>query len=158
MRYKILDIRGKAWKRQKSFFFVGAKHYLKKKRSRTMTAEESFKMNIFYKVLDSLLVKLSERYKVIDTVASRFDVINPPTDPRTEVIQEQAQCIANSYPNDIVKDDLEEELRHFVKFSQLLGTSTKRNRALSIVNHIYDRKLECLYPQMSVGLDKSTPV
>ncbi|CAB4018775.1 zinc finger MYM-type 1-like, partial [Paramuricea clavata] len=132
---------------------LGQRTTLKEKRSRTMTAEESFKINIYYKALDSLLVQLSERYKVIDTVARRFDVIvNPPTDPNTEVIQEQAQCLAYSYPNDIVKDDLEEELRHFVKFFQLLGTSTKRNRALSILNHIYDKKLECLYPQICICL------
>ena len=132
---------------------LGQSNTLKEKRSRSFTAEEHFKINIFYKSLDSLLVQLSERFKVVDMIARRFEfIINPPSDPSAEKIQEQAKCLADCYPNDIIKRDLEEELRHFVKFFDILGTSSKRNRALSIINHIYEKKLECLYPQICICL------
>ena len=132
---------------------LGQSNTLKEKRSRSFTAEEHFKINIFYKSLDSLLVQLSERFKVVDMIARRFEfMINPPSDPSAEKIQEQAKCLADCYPNDIIKRDLEEELRHFVKFFDILGTSSKRNRALGIINHIYEKKLECLYPQICICL------
>ena len=115
---------------------LGQSTTLKENRSHTITAEENFKINIYYKALDSLLVQLSERFKVVDALASRFEfIVNPPADPSTDVVQEQAKRLADSYPSDVMKDELEEELRHFIKFFQVLGTSSKRNRALDIINH-----------------------
>ena len=86
-------------------------------------------------------------------VARRFEfIVNLPKDPNTEDVQEQARRLADSYPNEIIKDDLVEGLRHFVKFFEVLGASSKRNRALSILNHIFEKKLECLYPQICICL------
>ncbi len=57
------------------------------------------------------------KLKAIDMVARRFEFIaNLPKDPNTEDVQEQARRLADSYPNEIIKDDLVEGLRHFVKF------------------------------------------
>ena len=132
---------------------LGQSSTLKEKRSQTTTPEENFKINIYYKALDSLLVQLSERFKVVDVVARRFEfIVNPPADPSIDVVKEQAKRLTDSYPNDVSKDDLEEELRHFLKFFQVLGASSKRNRALNLINHIYEKKLECLYPQICICL------
>ena len=78
---------------------------LKEKRPRSLMAEEHFQINIFYKSLDSLLVQLSERFKAVDMIARRFEfMINPPSDPSTETVQEQARCLTDCYPNgEIVK-------------------------------------------------------
>ena len=136
---------------------LGQTTTIKEKRSHTITAEENFKINIYYKVLDSLLVQL----QAVDILARRFEfIVNPPADPSADVVQEQAKRLADNYPNDIIKDELEEELRLFVKFFQVLGASSKRNRALDIINDIYEKKLECLYPQIRICLRifLSTPV
>ena len=104
------------------FDIVGSKYDIKKKRSQPLTAEENFKINIFYKALDSLLLQLSERFKAVDMIAHRFEfLVNPPTDPSPEDVQEQARRLADSYPKDIIKDELEEELSHLVKFFEVLG-------------------------------------
>ena len=100
---------------------------LKENRSHTITAEDNCKINIYYKALNSLLVQLLERFKVVDVLTRRFVfIVNPPADPSTDVVQKQAKRLAD---NDIIKDELKEELRHFVKFFQVLGTSSKRNHA-----------------------------
>ena len=111
-----------------SLFFAGGKHHFKRKSiAHYYAAEDNFKINIYYKALNSLIEQLSERFKVVDVLTRRFEfIVNPPADPSTDVVQEQAKRLAD---NDIIKDELEEELRHFVKFFQVLGTSSKRNRA-----------------------------
>ena len=59
--------------------------------------------------------RISERFKTVDIFARRFEfIMSPPADQSTDVVQEQAKCLAENYPNDIIKDELEEELRHFV--------------------------------------------
>ena len=66
---------------------LGQNITLKENRSHTITAEENFKINIYYKALDSLLVQLSERFKVVDALASHFEfIMNPPADPSTDVV------------------------------------------------------------------------
>ena len=130
---------------------LGQSTTLKENRSHTITAEENFKINIYYKALDSLLVQLLERFKVVDALPSRFEfIVNPPADPSTDVVQEQAKRLADSYPSDVMKDELEEELRHFIKFFQVLGTSSKRNRALHIINHTRKSLNACTLKSVSV--------
>ena len=81
---------------------LGQSSTLKEKRSQTTTPEENFKINIYYKALDSLLVQLSERFKVVDVVARRFEfIVNPPADSSIEVVKEQVKRFADSYPNDV---------------------------------------------------------
>ena len=63
---------------------------------------------------------------MVDIIARHFEfIINPPADPSSEVIKEQAELLSDSYPNDLTNDDLEEELRHFVKFFKLWGHRQK---------------------------------
>ena len=47
---------------------LGQSTTLKENRSHTIVAEENFKISIYYKALDSLLVQLSERFKVVDVL------------------------------------------------------------------------------------------
>ena len=62
-------------------------------------------------------------------------------DPSNKVIKEQAELLSDSYPNDVSKDDLEEELHHFVNSFQALGALSKRNQALEIINLINEKNL-----------------
>ena len=65
-------------------------------------------------------------------------------------IKAQAKCLVGQYPNDLVLDDLEDELRQYTKFHHSMGIV--KNRALSILNAIYEKKIESLYPQICVCL------
>ena len=61
-----------------------------------------------------------------------------------------------SYGNDLSLEDLEKELRHFVKFSQSIGPT--RNKGLTLLNLIYEKKLESLYPQVCICLRIFLPI
>ena len=66
---------------------LGQSNILKEKRSRSFTAKEIFKINIFYKSLDNLLVQLSERFEVVEMIARRFEfLMTSPSDPSAEKI------------------------------------------------------------------------
>ena len=129
---------------------LGQSSTLKEKQSQTTKPKENFKINIYYKALDSLF---GTAFGEIECCPCGFEfIVNPPADPSIDIVKEQAKRLADSYPNDVSKDDLEEELRHFLKFFQVLGASSKRNRVLNLINHIYEKKLECLYPQICICL------
>ena len=53
-----------------------------------------------------------------------------------------------SYGNDLSLEDLEKGPRHLVKFSQSIGAT--RNKGLALLNLIYEKKLESLYPQVCI--------
>ena len=55
-----------------------------------------------------------------------------------------------SYGNDLSLEDLKKEPRHLVKFSQSIGAT--RNKGLALLNLIYKKKLESLYPQVCICL------
>ena len=74
--------------------------------------------------------RISERFKAVDIFARCFEfIMSPLADQCTDVVQEQAKCLAENYPNDIIKDELEEELRHFVLsvFSRSGGIVKKKS-------------------------------
>ena len=119
------------------------------------TEEDVFKVSVFYKALDTLLLQLSERFKAVDKVAHLFEfIVNTPVSPSNEIVMEQAKRLAESYPNDVIKEDLEEELRHYAKFCQDLGVrvSAKKNKAIALLNYIFEKKIETLYPQICICL------
>ena len=102
MMFRTLETLGKTFFKEAKLVAssLGQSNTLKEKRSRSFMAEEHFKINIFYKSLDSLLVELSQRFKVVDMIALRFEfMINPPSDPSAEKIQEQGKCLRDCYPN-----------------------------------------------------------
>ena len=78
---------------------LGQSNTLKEKRSRSFTAEEHFKINIFYKSLDSLLVQLSERFKVVDMIEF---MINPPSDPSAEKFKNKRNVLQIVIPMTIL--------------------------------------------------------
>ena len=119
------------------------------------TEEDVFKVSVFYKALDTLLLQLSERFKAVDKVAHLFEfIVNTPVSPSNEIVMEQAKRLAENYPNDVIKEDLEEELRHYAKFCQDLGVrvSAKKNKAIALLNYIFEKKIETLYPQICICL------
>lgn len=119
------------------------------------TQEEAFKVNVFYKALDTLLLQLSERFKAVEELADMFEfIVNPPVNPSNEIVKEQAKRLAESYPNDVIEEDLEEELRHYAKFFQDLGVKAvaKKNKAIALLNYIFEKKIESLYPQNCICL------
>lgn len=119
------------------------------------TQEEAFKVNVFYKALDTLLLQLSERFKAVEELADMFEfIVNPPVNPSNEIVKEQAKRLAESYPNDVIEEDLEEELRHYAKFFQDLGVKAvaKKNKAIALLNYIFEKKIESLYPQICICL------
>ena len=77
-----------------------------------------------------------------------LDRVNPPSNPTKDEIKHQAEHLVQQYPNDLSLEDLQEELRHFVKFSQSIGAT--RNKGLALLNLIYEKKLEGLYPQVCI--------
>ena len=108
---------------------LGQTTTLKEKRSRKKTrrntteaeeyvhpTEDVFKVSVFYKALDTLLLQLQERFKAVEKVAHLFEFIVNTVNPSNEIVMERPKRLAESYPNDVIKDDLEEELRHYDKF------------------------------------------
>ena len=55
-----------------------------------------------------------------------------------------------SYGNDLSFKDLGKDPRHFVKFSKSIGAT--RKKTLALLNLIYEKKLESLYPQVCICL------
>ena len=70
-------------------------------------------------------------------------IAKPPNNPSTVTIKAQAKHLDDQHPNDLVLNDLEDEL---YKFHHSIGIV--KNRALAILNTIYQKKTESLYPQI----------
>lgn len=80
--------------------------------------------------------------------------MNPPVNTSNEVVKQQVKQLAESYPTDIIKDDLKEELCHYAKFFQYLGigASAKKDKAIALLNYIFEKKIEPLYRQVCICL------
>ena len=113
--------------------------------------ERAFKIEVYYAALDTLLMQLSDRFQAVQAIAQLFElIVSPPSSPSAVTIKAQAKCLVDQCPNDLVLDNLEDELRHYTKFHHSIGIV--KNRALFILNAIYEKKIESLYPQMCVCL------
>ena len=113
--------------------------------------ENAFKIGVYYAAIDTLLLQLSDRFQAVQSVADLFGFIVTALDNPSEMqVKEQAKRLADQYPKDLVQDDLEDELRHYAKFHH--STGLVKNRALTILNSIYEKKIESLYPQICVCL------
>ena len=101
--------------------------------------------------LDTLLLPLTERFEAVKEIADFFEfIVNPPVNPNSKDITEQTKRLVRRYANDVTKEQLEEELRHYAKFGQDLVTI--RNKALALLNGIYEKRAENLYPQICICL------
>ena len=101
--------------------------------------ERAFKVEMYYTILDNLLMQLRDRFQAVQAIAQLFEfIINPPNNPSAVTIKEQAKHLVDQSPNYFVLDDLEDELRHYTKFHHSVGMV--KNRAISILNSIYGKK------------------
>ena len=111
----------------------------------------AFKTNVFYTALDMLLLQLTDRFEAVKEIAVLFEfIVNPPDNPSSEDIAKHAKRLAQRYPNDLTEEQLEGELRHYAKFRQSMITT--ENKALALLNGIYSRRAENLYPQICICL------
>lgn len=120
-----------------------------------LNQEDLFKVDVFYQALDNLVFQLTERFTAIKKIAKLFGfIVNPPTNPDPESVVQQAEHLAMAYPNDIIKEDLKEELRHYSKFCTNFdeGIREIRNKALALLNYIFEKRIESVYPQICICL------
>ena len=143
---------------------LGLNDNLKKKSSRTRKQvdngtnnnnkcisdeERAFKIEVYYAALDTHLMQLRDRSQAVQAIAQLFEfIIKPSNNPSAVTIKKKAKHLVDHYPNYFVLDDLEDELRHFTKFQHSIDMV--KNRAISILNSIYEKKIESLYPQIYV--------
>ena len=76
--------------------------------------KQSFKINVFYKTVDTALMQLTERFKGQAMVTSFFSCLYPNNlaTLRPDMLESAVRVIRGKYPNDLT-DELDSEMRSF---------------------------------------------
>eukprot|EP00795_Rhopilema_esculentum_P016776 gene16776-biopygen5917 len=79
---------------------------------RLMDPEQSFKINVFYKTVDTALMQLTERFKGQAMVTSLFSCLYPNNlaTLSPDMLENAVRVIREKYPNDFT-DELDSEMR-----------------------------------------------
>ena len=99
-------------------------------------------MNIFNIGLDSLIQKNDSRFEASRMVSDTFSFIWLDNDDLS-IQENNAHELARFYPRDVNEDDLIEKVR---RFNTPHKTIFKQGNPMPLLNHIFEKKLECLFP------------
>ena len=108
--------------------------------------EAGFKVTVFNVALDTLICQITSRSETTSKVNSMFSFIwNSNTDPNDA----KAQELAKHYPRDLVAEQFVEEIRHL---SNVRETLFEKVTSLDLLNKIFEKGLQNLFPQTCVAL------
>lgn len=139
--------------------------------------EERLQVQVLNPALDILLIQLSDLTERMSHCSRLFSpILTPPFNeeqdhcastaeddhPTTSThyvfsekqIQEQAEELSTAYPSDLQKDDLNDELSFFYKIREesKFCVSGHISSALELINLIYKKGLESVFPQICTAL------
>ena len=112
-----------------------------------MDPEQSFKINVLYKTVDTALMQLTERFKDQAMVTSLFSCIYPNNLAKLnpDMLENAAQAIRVKYPNDLT-DELDPEMRSFAtEFRKEISVT---DTVLEVNNLMLQSRISSSFPEM----------
>ena len=113
-----------------------------------MDPEQSFKINVFYKTVDTALMQLTERFKGQAMVTSLFSCLYPNNLAKLspDMLENAVRIIREKYPNDFFTDELDSEMRSFATEFRKEIAVTKT--VLEVNNLILQSLISSSFPEM----------
>ncbi|XP_004207120.2 zinc finger MYM-type protein 1-like [Hydra vulgaris] len=108
---------------------------------------KEFEVNVFNVGLDSLIQQIDSRFEASRMVANMFSFIWLDNDDLS--VQSKACELAQFYPRDVNKEDLIEKI---CRFKNARKTIFKQGNPLQLLNQIFEKKLERLFPYICIML------
>ena len=101
--------------------------------------------------MDAIISQISSCFSTIRTTADRFSFIWNGYDEDT--LSTKANELAKAYPNDLDKDVLMDEIQSMRRFiATLLPDDESETYSLTLLNAIYKKGLNTIFPQVCVAL------
>ena len=110
------------------------------------TEEAGFKVTVFNVTLDTLIREIPSRSETTSKVNIMFSFI---WNSNTDSTDGKAQELAKHYPRDLVTKQFVEEIRHL---SNLSETLFEKVTSLDLLNKIFEKGLQNLFPQTCIAL------
>ena len=109
------------------------------------TEENTFKVNVFYVALDTLIHEIDSRFAAMNSINEMFSFIwKFENDSEDKAIK-----LCEHYPTDLNSDDFVEEIRHLSNVGNcLFGEIT----SFQLLNAIYSKGIENIFPQVCIAL------
>ena len=121
-----------------------------KEHVRFLSAEEVFKIEVFYAILDNVLSEMSGRFQAMKTISKQFNVLWKYLDLSDESIEVQSRTLCNVYCNDISPDVID-ELKDLKKI-HLANIDSSILPPFELLNKLHKLNLNTLFPNICVLL------
>lgn len=113
-----------------------------------MDPRTKFRTGIFLPIIDSLISQLNKRRQCYETLSSRFEIFSNFVTKETDDLTEQAERLAQSYPQDIDGSSFVNECLHFQSYMKLEDINKQRQ----FYSYIKTNHLESTFPNLEVAL------
>lgn len=118
-----------------------------------VSEEESFKRNVFYVILDTLIGELTERFQAVKAINEKFQFLWMFQYLEGAELIRQCTSFFYEYKSDVSEEIIDEikHLKHIYK-DNLEQTDNMYPDPLSMLNMICKKKLETLFPNICIAL------
>lgn len=115
-----------------------------------LNAENDFKINVFYVLIDSVISGLTQRFEMIYEINKKFSFLWKFADMNDKDLEASAKNLIKEYNKDI--NNLYDEILDIKNISKENFSKHLNLTPFEILNEIYKLKLENLFPNYIVGL------
>lgn len=116
-----------------------------------ITQEEHFRGSL---ILDRILSEMNSRFDALKDVNSKFGFLSGSqiTEIDSTTLQVRAKTLADSYPDDLNKEELVSEIESFKFYAFEIDNGLRNATAQSTFKVIYEQHLEEIYPNITIAL------
>ena len=114
--------------------------------------EREFRVNVFYKLMDSVIGGLTERFQVAKKVNNMFQCLWNYQKLNEDEIESQCSALQASYAVDLDLG-LSDEVKYLKSVHESnFGTSTNILKSLQLLNKLKELKLDSLFPNVCISI------
>lgn len=114
------------------------------------TPEDKFKHEVFYVLIDCLLVNLTTRYTAVKNLDSSFSILWKYPEEKADVVRDLSLKLCTEYATD-VSEDLVKELEH-LKTIHPANLGETSLLPLQLLNRLHNLKMDALFPNIVIML------
>ena len=114
-------------------------------------SEDSYKINVFYKAIDSVLSTLSVRFRAIKDICASFRFLWSICSDSMDSLKNQITPFAHKYSDDVKLEHLIDETAH-LKQIYSANISDADLKPMELLNKISTLRLEGLFPNICIAL------
>jgi len=118
-----------------------------------ITQEELFRGSLM-EIIDRILSEMNSRFDALKDVNSKFGFLSGSqiNEIDSTTLQVRAKTLADSYPDDLNKEELVSEIESFKFHAFEIDKSLRNATAQSTFKVIYEQHLEEIYPNITIAL------